>query len=409
MVEIDMNLKQYIKKIGIREILFIGIIIRLLLMPFFAHNDLKNTYIRAYAIGFYEEYSLFRFTDVFAHAVEVVFLYIYDFIIGIDHFLPVELAREQNAWVNFNVFFMKIPYLLFDLLNVWLILKLAVKKFRIQTLGFYFLNPLLIFAVYIFGRYETFPIFFVLLSLYLSKQKKQSLSALTFGTSLAARSSFLIITPIYAMLVGKNLIQKICLSVLSIMPYGTVLAFKQITKRTRELTWLTTGQHQNFIFGFNFEVSPFVFIYGFIAAYTVLLFYTYEKWGKVRTSLDHRSISIMFAVGFALFYTLSMFHPQYLAWIVPFAALSIDSKKTFNLLIKIFTGLTLLLPFLLLSWSHLLLEIVKPLSATLASINISVEVDKYYSYLKLANIAKSTMSGLFIVYILKHIPFIRND
>jgi len=395
-------------------ILAIGILIRVLCMPFFAHVDIMSTYKRAFTIAF-EGKNIFSYSQEIPHIVEAITLRIYDIFLDAKNLQPF-IPSKINSSIQINLFIFKLPYLLFDLTALWILHKLTKKnKLQWKILAFYFLNPLLIFAVYIFGRYETIPITFALLSLLLLKKNRNFLSALSFGIAITTRSSFLIAWPIYVLTVGKKVKDKVAMAVLSILPYILTLIYKNIyiynnaagtdqpVIANAEVRWLMNGGHSNYMFGGEFGLYfAHAKIYPFIFFYAILLYLAFVTWQKKKQ--DWKVTSNFIAISFALFFATSFYHPQYLAWVVPFVALGL-SKKNWRHILTATTGIVLAFPILLLTWARsILFGVAAPLSSTLAAIDLNKEISVYYDAFKLADIARSVISAMFCILIFILIP-----
>ncbi|HEC64578.1 MAG TPA: hypothetical protein ENI23_04740, partial [bacterium] len=328
-----MKILQKYKKLSnsqkVKLILIIGIAIRLVLMPFFAHIDIMSTYERAYDVAF-EGRSLFGLGQQLSHLIEVINLKIYSLFISPEKLLPFATTRETNPLVNLHLFVFKIPYLVFDLIGFYLIKRfLTSKKHKLHALAFYFLNPILIFAVYIFGRYETFPIVFLLVTLLLVKNKKEIWSGVSFSLLLFTRTSFLMILPVYILTAGKNWTQKIIMTLVATLPFVlSIWAKSFFLHSTAEAKWLTQGTHGSYIFENSVQVLPIfpnVLLYPFVIGFSIICFYALYSWLKGKR--DWKTMAIFMSMTFALFFSVNIFHPQYLAWIVPLLALTLMEKK----------------------------------------------------------------------------------
>jgi len=189
-------------------IFVLGIMIRLILMPFFGHGDILSTYKRAYDSAF-SNVNVFSYEAQLSHIIEIINLKIYDIFFDRNNLLPLTLSVQENQFTNVNLFIFKLPYLFFDIASFLLIYKLVKKsKYLLISLSFYFLNPILLFSVYIFGRYETFPIGFMLLALYYLKRERLLLSSIVFGFAILTRFSFVLLLPFYFVFISKNIYKK---------------------------------------------------------------------------------------------------------------------------------------------------------------------------------------------------------
>jgi len=178
----------------------IGLLIRLLFMPFVVHADFLSVYMRAHLI-ISHQLPLIGRAQMLIHAFHSFFLWIFKPLLPyVDIMLDGSANHLTFNWEMFykfvthpavfrTLFLLKLPYLFFDLACVYLILAIFHnRKKKLYAFKFWMLNPIIIFATYIFGRYECIAIFFILLSLYYAKRKSFIKSLLFLGISIITRS-----------------------------------------------------------------------------------------------------------------------------------------------------------------------------------------------------------------------------
>ena len=231
---------QYIKKIAI--ILLIGLILRLVLMPISMHNDFLSEHIRAEFIIFGGH--PFAVTSQFlSHYIDAAFLFIFSPFIA-DHakvfnlpaFVGSASTVENESFLNFidspssyrTLFLLKIPYLLCDFLCFFMLIRLlSTKKSSFWLACFWMFNPVSIYAIYVYGRFEIYWAMFLIASLLLSKKEKPYLSSLMFGLAIASRSYLLMMIPLFSLLISKKLITKIASFFIAIAP---ILLYNLLSK-----------------------------------------------------------------------------------------------------------------------------------------------------------------------------------
>jgi len=194
-------------------LLVTGIAIRVVVSAIFFHGDLRSTYIRAYAY-LWGDLNLFSTTlDFIPHLIEMLVLFVYRFFVPDSWLLSLNGVpiSFSNSFEYLNLFVYKLPYILFDIANFFIIKKLFDKdsKRAFWANIFYFLNPILIFSVYAWGRYEVIPIFFILYGFLLYKRDKIFFANIIWGLSILSRASFLLFVPVISILTGKNIREKI--------------------------------------------------------------------------------------------------------------------------------------------------------------------------------------------------------
>jgi len=152
----------------------VAVIIRLLLMPFFAHVDVYSEYRRVFYVL---ENGLY-----FDNAHRPVVFYIELFFAWISQlFIPVtnglfdlpDPTKSVSNLVDYgfflndpnvfrHLFFFKLPYLLFDIATAVVIWKFIDKpQHKKLALLIWLFNPVTLFAAYIFGRFEVISLFFL--------------------------------------------------------------------------------------------------------------------------------------------------------------------------------------------------------------------------------------------------------
>lgn len=188
----------------------LAVLLRLLLMPFFAHVDLFSEYRRVhYAI----DNHLF-----FAHTHRIVTFYIEMVFVGLSKlFIPASetafflpdpsksTASLQDYYLFLQdphiyryLFFFKLPYLVFDLGVAGLIWRFIdqVQARRLALLLWLF-NPLTLYATYVFGRFEVIAIFFLALTALNLKQHRLILACISFAVVLLCREIYLLLLPFF--------------------------------------------------------------------------------------------------------------------------------------------------------------------------------------------------------------------
>ena len=143
----------------------VGLIIRFILMPITTHSDLISIYGRAFYI--IEQGDFSGMLPLLSHFLHVVFLIIIKpfmtYSSEIWQWASGRLGVNDQIWMNFiihpniyrTLFLLKAPYLLFDLASAVVLLHLFKdKKKGLRAFKFWMINPVAIFAVYIFGRFQ---------------------------------------------------------------------------------------------------------------------------------------------------------------------------------------------------------------------------------------------------------------
>ncbi|AKB29609.1 hypothetical protein MSSIT_2890 [Methanosarcina siciliae T4/M] len=313
----------------------IGIIIRLIFMPFAAHGDLISTYHRSYLIlNGPTSVTLYTLTQI----IQSLFLSVYQYFIPLNELLMYQGSTScstshwldtfvQNRTVFRTLFLFKIPYLLFDFASGITLLHILNEKSKgILAYKFWMVNPIIIFSVYIFGRYETIPIFFVLLSLYFAEREKPYLSVFMLSIAITERAYPLFFLPFYVLGMGKNFYEKIKLSFTGIFLFLLQsVIFKIYSILTNIPSENIVESHfSDYLLSMNFEIGYGQTIYIFIAMYAFL--------GIYFLGIQHKNFEKIWEFSLAtllVLYATSFFHPHYFSWFTPFIAIAITKYQRF--------------------------------------------------------------------------------
>jgi len=315
----------------------VGLIIRFILMPITTHSDLISIYGRAsYIIG---QGDFSGMLPLLSHFLHVVFLIIIkpfmSYSSEIWQWASGRLGVNDQIWMNFisdpdiyrTLFLLKAPYLLFDLASAVVLLHLFKdKKKGLRAFIFWMINPVAIFAVYIFGRFEIIPVFFILLSLYYAKSKKNILAALVLGISIATKFYSLLLLLPFVFVVGDKVGERLKLLFLALVPLMVMQIPIIFSGGPGEVGGLAGTGFVDYLLAMRFKL-PYVHdtVFIFIVGCTLVLLYIYYNSKFSFVSLW----KYMFVMLLLLFAT-SFFHPHYFMWLSPFIAIQIAEDKKFT-------------------------------------------------------------------------------
>lgn len=268
-----------------------GLLIRLLLMPFFAHVDFLSEYGRMYQVVATGKPTLYL-GRVVVVLIEQVFLRLFlPFLPDADTMLRFNDMRQSTAGLTEyflfvsdpqifrTLFLLKIPYLLFDLGTAWVLCRLMSGKIGQKTaICLWLFNPITLYAFYVFGRYESIPIFFLALTLLLLQKGRWIASAAALGLALNCREIIVLYIPLYALsLFGRNWNRSVATR--RVLPAWIVLALMAILLFWLKMhveTPLASGsamhdmQSAQALFGMQFHwFEPFVFCYAAICLWLI--------------------------------------------------------------------------------------------------------------------------------------------
>ena len=188
-----------------KKLILGAIVLRLLVMPFLFHPDIKVYSFQASHLK-QGVWNIYEREEFVYQPLTYLFLGSYQTLIQ-------SLARGLNNWLAdssggaitnpslyWYLILLKLPILIFDLLVGFLLYKLMGKK----ALTLWLFNPLTIVLLYVFSNVDIFPLFFVLLSYLFYKKEKNLLSAILLGVGAGFKMYPLLLLPFF--LIGqKNL------------------------------------------------------------------------------------------------------------------------------------------------------------------------------------------------------------
>ncbi len=189
-----------------------GLVLRLLLMPFFCHVDFLSEMRRVYATltaGYYFPGT----SRLIVYYVEMAFMQLFlPFLPHADTMFFVANGASTTAGIHAyslfvsdpyifrTLFLLKIPYLLFDMGTALVLYRMfAGKRQQMTAVACWLFNPVTLYAFYIFGRYESISIFFVSLSILMLREKRRLLAALMLGLAVNSREMYIFFLPLFVL------------------------------------------------------------------------------------------------------------------------------------------------------------------------------------------------------------------
>lgn len=315
----------------VKKILILGILIRLLIMPFYFHPDIKTYHFQASFLqkGVWDIYSYLsdHKSELPLKEEFVYFPLTYYFLGGYQILASPFLGEKFQSWLSdasgkaleqpetFRyLFILKLPYLILDILIAFLLTSfftsLADKK---KVFTFWLLNPFSIYLIYVFSNVDVVVVFLSVLGLLLAKQKRNYLSALLLGVGSAFKAYPLIFLP-SLLVYTRGVVKKLLVLLLSIGSVGLItLPFLKDTG-FREATLVSGFTTRIFIpkipIGFNEElIIPLVI-------FSILIF-----WQILERNFSFDLLVKIYFGMLLIFFSLIHYHIQWLLWIMPFAVL----------------------------------------------------------------------------------------
>ena len=318
-----------------------AIILRIVLMPFFGHVDVLSEARRI----FYWDQNGIYFDDISRNATALFQLFFFKifsvFIENKEVLFFHEDMRNSTAhpfeYFEFvsqptifrTLFIIKIPFFVADMLSAYAIYQLSRAHFPQQNrrgaqraVLFWLFNPITLFAFYIFGRFESIPVMFCLLSLLALQRQQLLLSAILMGLSVNSREIFIFMAPIYLALIlspaannfawPRRLIATvICVFAVAVATQMISLTGAEVDAFGRQVSSITAESRVDYLF--QFIVGSYLM---FPMAYLLLLLFIWNNKGE----LDRAALigCVLFLLAFFAF---SSHTAHYTSWLIGFVCI----------------------------------------------------------------------------------------
>lgn len=322
------------KKFFLKWIL-VGLALRLILMPFTVHPDIRAIDLGAYLISqkgewltFYDYLSrldpgnlLVRIygPDLFiypplAYLIPGAFMFLlgplYDF--SFNNLFLLDMGATYRMVTLFKtLFLLKLPYLLFDFLLAFLLYQIFTKKKGETAFKLWMVNPLTLYTTFAIGQIDIFPTLMIVAALFLALRNKKSLAVLMLGIGGAFKLFPLLFLPIFVLVLNKRFWQRLKLLVIGIIPYLAVIAPYLLFSPMYRQSALLASQTEKMLY-LKLPLSGAEYLSVFVIGYFLLLFLATRLAGK-KQALWQLGLVLML-----LFFSVTHYHPQWFFWISPF-------------------------------------------------------------------------------------------
>ena len=336
-----------------KKILYAGILLYLLLIPFFYHSDIKEIYFKSQFLsqGVFNIYSHLTGsaeTGLFGPFNYQPFTY---FLFGLLY-IPVKLLAGPDlaGWLAMGnnaveiphlmryLFLMKLPLIIvFSITGVYLAKLFQDNKSKDLTLLLWFFNPISIYVVGMIGQFDIIPVLLSVMALFYAR-KRQYLSASLLGLGAAMKGFPIFLLPFLVILMEGSLIKRIRVFLVGLGSY-IIFILPFITNRAFIESAATSGLTQRMFipgisFGFDekFLIIPGLFL---VLVYIAIYF----DLGKVK-NLYKYFFGSMFLISAAMH-----FHAQWALWYLPFMIIILVKDDKFKKPIFLTSIVTLLLSY----------------------------------------------------------------
>lgn len=309
-----------------------ALLLRLLIMPFFAHVDFLSEYARIFSSFQQGDPFLFPSRPLLT-LIELFFLTLTvpllpehgDILLLRNAMQPTAGLLDYFLFVSDpgicrTLFLLKIPYLIFDMGTAFVLHRMfAGSRYQSTTMRLWLFNPVTIYAFYIFGRYESIALFFIALTMRALQQEKRNIAAIAFGLAMNCREIVFMYAPLFLLSLWRGSFQK--KDVRSLMlPLGIVAGFLVLPIGLRH----TFGGHIPLAVSGRSEADFGYALFGMQYGWMLPFFLWYSMVGIWLLETRQSNPMIRFGVsvnvaliGFFLFVSHSA---HYLSWMMVFPA-----------------------------------------------------------------------------------------
>lgn len=226
----------------------------------------------------------------------------------------------ENPYIFKYLLLLKLPYLVLDIAIAFLLMEFFEEKAQKEkAFVFWLFNPFTIIIIYAFSNIDIFPVILTVISFLMIKRQKLLPAAVLMGIAAGFKLYPLLFIP-FLFLSGRNLKEKIMLSFTPLVVFGVIILpfISQAFIQSALVSGLTTG-----IFASSLTVLSISALF-FYAAFI-------DKWD---TATKRINLFKYWTALFLIIFSLTLFHIQWLLWVIPF--LIIYCVKNLKLSILIF-------------------------------------------------------------------------
>ena len=310
--------------------LYIGILIRILIMPFFSHPDLfwinlGPLHLNDGIFNIYEYHGDFKNIHLFKYPPLAYFILGLNLLIfkpALFSLFNLKNITDFNffqKWYNSsdifqNLFFLKLHYLAMDILLITVIFKLTKKK---DIFKYWSFCPLFIYAVYMYSQFDIIPVALIFLSILLFSREKYSASCFTIGLAGMLKHFPFLLLPLFIILMQGNFLNRVKAACAGVIPYILIIS----------LYCSSPSFMSDVLTNSSGYLSDDCFIFSYISVVIIItLIILFSKKINNRTNLLIRLSFTLLSI-FLIFS--KELHPQFIIWIAPFILIVTVSEKKY--------------------------------------------------------------------------------
>ncbi len=399
------------------KFLFVGVLIRLVLMPITLHPDLWGHSSTAYFFAYEGRLDVYNYFAklppdnplVKSMGVNDIFIYppLTYFTLGVFRLLvrpftdpnfmpmiwnnnPAALAIPTLEW---HLFLYKLPYLFIDIAAAFLFASLFDEKKKKAAFALWMFNPLTLYATFMIGQIDILPTFFTIFALYMYRKKSYYWSAFALGIGGSYKLYPLLLLIPLVLLSSADFKERLKLFLFGLLPFVAISAPYLGSSTFRQMVLFSPKSQKMLFMGWN--VSGSEVVYPFLIILSSIYLYLY--YAKTKLSPEYYFLLVLM-----LIFAVTHYHPQWFLWITPFL---------FWVFLKFNYKYGLLIISLFLTWfvitlffeSSLTYGLFNPLFPDLRNVmGLTDVISKYTDVFQLKSMVRSYFAGasIFLAYII---------
>jgi hypothetical protein len=248
---------------------------------------------------------------------------------------------STQPWSFRTLFVLKVPYLVADLAAGVLLLALAsrdgggrigVRATR-RAWAFWMLSPIALYASYVFGRYEMFPVVLVVAALLACEREHPWAGAVLLGLAVTTRTYPLLLIPLFALVAVRGVLRPLAWTGAALAPLGvTMLANRLLAGTAGEVGRLKDFETGTTLFSYTLPVAGpeeiYLFVLFALLVYGALLGRQLGWWGSEAVPVG--DLWIWLLVFHAGFFASTTFAARYFTWFTPFVFLALARRPAWR-------------------------------------------------------------------------------
>jgi len=376
----------------ILAIFLVGLIVRLMLMPFLASGDLNAIWnFVTLSMEYVDPWQAVLDTGMWSttSAYPPPFPYPAIMLYILVPFRAISYLWNQSMTPDAaGLFLLKTPLLIMDVMSYYIISRLVPNKAKIIGV-LWWLNPVSIYISYYHGHLDIIPVALILFSILLAVNKKYYFAFILLGIAGATKSFPLLILPILLLDPEiRGIFNKAKFGIITVTCYFLCMVPFQNSEGFRTL--VTDFEEKNRIYSMTFNIIGELDISLFFVVYVFVLLYLLQK-------VNDRINLFLFGSGAILLLPVLFIPPQFtwFMWALPFLVIFLGTLREYYYYVIVFCfawfGYYLTFPWteVFSSWRFVNtdLSVVPRIAVWLG------HIDKYDSWLKYSKVVFSVLWG----------------